>query len=85
MDADHVPVATKYNNLPSLIACRGYKHIQDSNFVVHPDISESAIRVANCVGGDCFHKFDKDGHPILIDRTVRCFHYDNFFSISSFV
>ncbi|KAG2208154.1 hypothetical protein INT47_010516 [Mucor saturninus] len=69
VDADHLPVATKYNGLPSLVACRGYKYVQDVNFVVHPIMSESVIRIANCVGGDCFHKFDKEGHPILIDRT----------------
>lgn len=73
MDADHLPVATKYNGLPSLVACRGYKYVQDVNFVVHPIMSESVIRIANCVGGDCFHKFDKEGHPILIDRTVSIF------------
>ncbi|KAI9480813.1 MAG: CRAL-TRIO domain-containing protein [Benjaminiella poitrasii] len=66
---DRIPVATKYNGLPVLIACRGYKYIDDANFTVQPGISESAIRIVNCVGGDCFHKFDKEGHPLLIDRT----------------
>lgn len=70
MDTDHLPVATKYNKLPTLIACRGYKYIDDTNFQVKPELSESVIRIANCIGGDCFHKFDKEGHPILIDRTV---------------
>lgn len=69
MDTDHIPVATKYNKLPLLVACRGYKHIDDANFAVQPELSESVIRIANCIGGDCFHKFDKEGHPILIDRT----------------
>ncbi|GAA5799651.1 hypothetical protein HPULCUR_005067 [Helicostylum pulchrum] len=69
LDVDHLPVATKYNKLPPLVACRGYKHIQDTNFNVEPLLSESVVRIANCVGGDCFHKFDKEGHPILIDRT----------------
>ncbi|CAO3655885.1 unnamed protein product [Mucor hiemalis] len=69
MDTDHLPVATKYNKLPTLIACRGYKYIDDTNFQVKPELSESVIRIANCIGGDCFHKFDKEGHPILIDRT----------------
>ncbi|KAL7312249.1 hypothetical protein PS15m_008034 [Mucor circinelloides] len=69
MDTDRLPVATKYNKLPLLVACRGYKYIDDANFTVQPELSESVIRIANCIGGDCFHKFDKEGHPILIDRT----------------
>ncbi|KAI8638717.1 CRAL-TRIO domain-containing protein [Parasitella parasitica] len=69
MNTDRLPVATKYNKLPLLVACRGYKYIDDANFSVQPEMSESVIRVVNCIGGDCFHKFDKDGHPILIDRT----------------
>jgi hypothetical protein len=73
MDIDNLPVATKYNQLPTIIACRGYKHVQDSNFEVKPELSESVIRIADCIGGNCFHKFDKDGHPILIDRTVRIY------------
>ncbi|KAI8084267.1 CRAL-TRIO domain-containing protein [Gilbertella persicaria] len=66
---DKIPTATKQNKLPLLIACRGYKYIQDNNVSVQPGLSDSAIRIANCVGGECFHKFDKEGHPILIDRT----------------
>ncbi|KAI8979617.1 CRAL-TRIO domain-containing protein [Mycotypha africana] len=69
MGVDDLPVATKYNRLPVLMACRGYRHIEDTNFTVQPGISESTIRILNYVGGDCFHKFDKEGHPILIDRT----------------
>ncbi|CEP09399.1 hypothetical protein [Parasitella parasitica] len=69
MNTDRLPVATKHNKLPLLVACRGYKYIEDANFSVQPELSESVIRIANCIGGDCFHKFDKEGHPILIDRT----------------
>ncbi|KAI8877596.1 CRAL/TRIO domain-containing protein [Backusella circina FSU 941] len=69
MDVEHIPVATKYNNLPLLMAVRGYKYIDDGNCHVEPELSDSVIRIANCIGGDCFHKFDKEGHPILIDRT----------------
>ncbi|KAI8364511.1 CRAL-TRIO domain-containing protein [Choanephora cucurbitarum] len=68
-NVDKIPVATLQNKLPLLIACRGYKYIQDGNFAARPEISESMIRIANCMGGGCFHKFDKNGHPILIDRT----------------
>ncbi|RCH97898.1 hypothetical protein CU097_009329 [Rhizopus azygosporus] len=69
LDVDHVPVATKYNKLPIIVACRGYKNIEDGNFDAKPELSESVIRIINSTGGDCFHKFDKEGHPILIDRT----------------
>lgn len=65
-------MATKENRLPVLAACRGYKYIEDRNFTVEPGLSQSVIRLLNSIGGDCFHKFDKEGHPILIDRTV-CF------------
>jgi hypothetical protein len=71
IDVEHIPVATKYNNLPLLMAVRGYKYIDDGNCHVEPELSDSVIRIANCIGGDCFHKFDKEGHPILIDRTVN--------------
>lgn len=73
LGVDHVPVATKYNKLPIIVACRGYKNIEDGNFDAKPELSESVIRIVNSTGGDCFHKFDKEGHPILIDRTVRKF------------
>ncbi|CAO3634867.1 unnamed protein product [Cunninghamella echinulata] len=66
---DYWPVATKYNKLPLLVSVRGYKYIQDANTDYHPGLSESSIRILNYMGGDCFHKFDKEGHPILIDRT----------------
>ncbi|KAI8993464.1 CRAL-TRIO domain-containing protein [Pilobolus umbonatus] len=69
MDIDHIPVATKYNKLPPLVACRGYKYIDDCNFAASPEMSESVIRVTSFTGGDCLHKFDKEGHPLLIDRT----------------
>ncbi|KAI7904986.1 uncharacterized protein BX663DRAFT_307156 [Cokeromyces recurvatus] len=68
---NRIPIATKYNNVPVLIACRGYQYIDDTNFTVQPGLSESVVRTVNCIGGDCFHKFDKEGHPILIDRTVK--------------
>lgn len=67
---DQVPVATNDNGLPIIVACRGYKYIKDGNFTVQPQLSESVIRIINFTGGDCFHKFDKEGHPVLIDRTV---------------
>jgi hypothetical protein len=73
IDVEHIPVATKYNNLPLLMAVRGYKYIDDGNCHVEPELSDSVIRIANCIGGDCFHKFDKEGHPILIDRTVNIY------------
>jgi hypothetical protein len=66
---DRVPVATNDNGLPIIVACRGYKYIKDGNFTVQPQLSESVIRIINSTGGNCFHKFDKEGHPVLIDRT----------------
>lgn len=70
MKIDEIPVATKYNNLPIIVACRGYEHVNDGNFKTSPELSESTIRILNYTGGDCFHKFDKEGHPVMIDRTV---------------
>lgn len=69
MKIDEIPVATKYNNLPIIVACRGYEHVNDGNFKTSPELSESTIRILNYTGGDCFHKFDKEGHPVMIDRT----------------
>ncbi|CAO3609738.1 unnamed protein product [Cunninghamella blakesleeana] len=66
---DDLPVPTKYNKLPLIVCVRGYKYIDDANTEYHPDLSEASIRIMNTIGGDCFHKFDKEGHPILIDRT----------------
>ncbi|KAI8082839.1 CRAL-TRIO domain-containing protein [Halteromyces radiatus] len=66
---DMCPVATAKNGLPVLVSVRGYKNIQDQNIQSHPQLSETSIRILNYLGGDSFHKFDKEGHPLLIDRT----------------
>ncbi|KAI8071715.1 CRAL-TRIO domain-containing protein [Gongronella butleri] len=66
---DQLPVATKANGLPLLVSVRGYKYVDDGHVQSDPRLSESAVRILNYMGGDCFHKFDKEGHPILIDRT----------------
>ncbi|CAO3576437.1 unnamed protein product [Absidia cylindrospora] len=66
---DLCPVATTENGLPLLVSVRGFKYIEDGNIQSNKKLSESAIRILNYLGGDCFHKFDKEGHPILIDRT----------------
>jgi hypothetical protein len=65
------PVATTKNGLPLLVCVRGLKYIKDGNIQSDPRLSETSIRLLNYLGGDCFHKFDKEGHPILVDRMVK--------------
>lgn len=67
---DRLPCATRQNKLPLLVNVRGYDAIDDGNVESKPGLSQTAIRIANCMGGDCFHKVDREGHPIMIDRTV---------------
>ncbi|KAJ8659062.1 hypothetical protein O0I10_005100 [Lichtheimia ornata] len=66
---DRLPCATRQNKLPLLVNVRGYDAIDDGNVESKPGLSQTAIRIANCMGGDCFHKVDREGHPIMIDRT----------------
>ncbi|KAI8374128.1 CRAL-TRIO domain-containing protein [Radiomyces spectabilis] len=68
-DIDSIPVATNSNKLPLLLSVRGYKYVQDGDLGVHPGLSTTTLKIGSLIGGDCFHKFDKEGHPILIDRT----------------
>jgi hypothetical protein len=65
------PVATTKNGLPLLVCVRGLKYIEDGNIQSDPRLSETTIRLLNYLGGDCFHKFDREGHPILVDRMVK--------------
>ncbi|ORX58798.1 CRAL/TRIO domain-containing protein [Hesseltinella vesiculosa] len=67
--ADDFPVATKTNKLPLLVSVRGYEYVEDGHVQSDPRLSEAAVRIINHMGGSCFHKFDKEGHPVLIDRT----------------
>ncbi|PVU95597.1 hypothetical protein BB559_002680 [Furculomyces boomerangus] len=47
---------------------RGYSHLCDSNLTPGKDIEESLLRMDSKFGGGCYHKVDKKGHPVYIDR-----------------
>lgn len=70
-EIDLLPCATRQNGLPLLVAIRGFESFDDGNVQVKPGLSDSVVRISNLMGGDCIHKVDREGHPLLIDRTVR--------------
>ncbi|KAI7876380.1 CRAL/TRIO domain-containing protein, partial [Lichtheimia hyalospora FSU 10163] len=53
---DRLPCATRQNKLPLLVNVRGYDAIDDGNVDSKPGLSQTVIRIANTMGGDCFHK-----------------------------
>ncbi|KAG0175537.1 hypothetical protein DFQ30_005232 [Apophysomyces sp. BC1015] len=48
---------------------RGFKSVQDANIAVDPFLSESTLRILQYLGGNSYHKTDKEGYPLLIDRA----------------
>ncbi|KAI9244375.1 CRAL-TRIO domain-containing protein [Phascolomyces articulosus] len=67
-NVDMHPVTTMDNKLPLLYPIRGFSCLPDGNLEVHPNISESVLRIYRWMGGSCLHKTDNDGCPIYIER-----------------
>lgn len=58
------------NGNPLLQNIRGFSSVPDGNFVLEKEGVPSYLnKWYNCLGGGCFHKTDKHGLPIFIERT----------------
>ncbi|PVU93889.1 hypothetical protein BB561_002954 [Smittium simulii] len=56
------------NVCPIPYPIRGYADFADSNLVASPEIPDAMMRMNSLFGGGCWHKVDKKGHPLYIDR-----------------
>ncbi|KAJ3021197.1 cytosolic factor, phosphatidylinositol/phosphatidylcholine transfer protein [Thoreauomyces humboldtii] len=66
---DDLPVPG-INGNPVQQCVRGFKSVPDSNWdYMGPGMPDSFKKFGACMGGGCFHKVDKEGTPIFIERT----------------
>ncbi|KAJ3181283.1 hypothetical protein HDU87_001414 [Geranomyces variabilis] len=66
---DELPVPG-VNGAPVQQCIRGFKSIPDANWDLNaPGMPEDFKKFGPCMGGGCFHKTDKEGMPIFIERT----------------
>ncbi|OMJ07698.1 Phosphatidylinositol/phosphatidylcholine transfer protein SFH11 [Smittium culicis] len=56
------------NNFPIPYPIRGYESFSDSNLTAGKDVQDSMMRMNSLFGGGCWHKADKNGNPVYIDR-----------------
>ncbi|KAI9101058.1 CRAL-TRIO domain-containing protein [Phlyctochytrium arcticum] len=58
------------NGNPVMQNVRGFDCVKDANWDMKaPGMPEEYKSFYDCMGGGCFHKVDKDGIPIFIERT----------------
>ncbi|KAJ2610554.1 hypothetical protein H4S08_003559 [Coemansia sp. RSA 1365] len=68
---DDLPVAQAENNFPVPYPIRGYYSVADANLTAGTQVSEVQLKLNKTFGGGCWHKRDKDGHPVYIERAGR--------------
>ncbi|KAJ2587660.1 hypothetical protein H4R99_008071 [Coemansia sp. RSA 1722] len=68
---DDLPVCMPDNMFPAPYPIRGYLSIADANLTAGVQVKESQIKLNRFFGGGCWHKRDKDGHPVYIERIGR--------------
>ncbi|KAJ2882427.1 hypothetical protein FB639_002393 [Coemansia asiatica] len=68
---DDLPVCMPDNTFPAPYPIRGYLSIADANLTAGVQVKESQIKLNRFFGGGCWHKRDKDGHPVYIERIGR--------------
>ncbi|KAJ1731938.1 hypothetical protein LPJ72_003685 [Coemansia sp. Benny D160-2] len=66
---DDIKIAESDNTYPTPYPIRGYNFVADANIVAGPQIKEIQLKMAKYFGGGCWHKRDKEGHPIYIERV----------------
>ncbi|KAJ2394958.1 hypothetical protein GGI23_004485 [Coemansia sp. RSA 2559] len=66
---DDVQIAESDNTHPPPYPIRGYNFVADANTVAGQKIKDIQLKMAKHFGGGCWHKRDKDGHPIYIERV----------------
>ncbi|KAJ1966099.1 hypothetical protein GGI12_000303 [Dipsacomyces acuminosporus] len=68
---DDMPVAQADNSFPVPYPTRGYYSVADTNLMAGPKVKEFQLKLNRYFGGGCWHKQDKDGHPVYIERMGR--------------
>ncbi|KAJ1800811.1 hypothetical protein LPJ59_000802 [Coemansia sp. RSA 2399] len=66
---DDVQIAESDNTHPPPYPIRGYNFVADANTVAGQKIKDIQLKMARHFGGGCWHKRDKEGHPIYIERV----------------
>ncbi|KAJ2315003.1 hypothetical protein IWW54_000578 [Coemansia sp. RSA 2705] len=70
-DIDDLPVAQPDNTYPVPYPIRGYYSVADANLTAGPQVSDVQLKLNKTFGGGCWHKRDKDGRPVYIERAGR--------------
>ncbi|KAJ2787619.1 hypothetical protein GGI15_000581 [Coemansia interrupta] len=68
---DDMPVCKPDNLYPVPYPIRGYLSVADANLTAGVQVKESQIKLNRFFGGGCWHKRDKDDHPVYIERIGR--------------
>ncbi|KAJ1740641.1 hypothetical protein LPJ79_003192 [Coemansia sp. RSA 1821] len=68
---DDLPIAQASNTFPVPYAIRGYHSVADANLTAGMRVSDMQLKLNKVFGGGCWHKRDKDGHPVYIERAGR--------------
>ncbi|KAJ2771714.1 hypothetical protein IWQ56_001676, partial [Coemansia nantahalensis] len=68
---DELPVARPDNMAPVPYPIRGYYSVADANLTAGTRVSETQLKLNRIFGGGSWHKRDKDGHPVYIERAGR--------------
>ncbi|KND01732.1 uncharacterized protein SPPG_03525 [Spizellomyces punctatus DAOM BR117] len=66
---DRLPVPGVNGN-PVMQNVRGFRSVPDANWDMSVEgMPEDFKKFYSCMGGGCFHKVDKEGTPVFIERT----------------
>ncbi|KAJ2815539.1 hypothetical protein IWW50_006795, partial [Coemansia erecta] len=68
---DELAVAGAANTDPVPYPIRGYSSVADANVTAGVQVSDAHLRLNRTFGGGCWHKRDKDGRPVYIERVGR--------------
>ncbi|KAJ1990327.1 hypothetical protein GGI04_006009, partial [Coemansia thaxteri] len=68
---DGLPVAEADNQYPVPYPIRGYYSVADANLTAGTLVKEYQLKMNRYFGGGCWHKRDKSGHPVYIERIGR--------------
>ncbi|KAJ1895462.1 hypothetical protein LPJ66_004583 [Kickxella alabastrina] len=65
---DDLQVCQPDNSYPVPYPIRGYLSVADANLTAGVQVKESQLKLNKFFGGGCWHKRDKEGHPVYIER-----------------
>ncbi|KAJ2480708.1 hypothetical protein IWW56_002291 [Coemansia sp. RSA 2131] len=70
-NVDELAVAQPDNENPVPCAVRGYGAVADANVTAGIGADDAQLRLTRTLGGGCWHKRDRDGRPVYIERAGR--------------